>query len=88
MFNKIFLRTDFAQGMILKSQRSRKNTNSTVDVDRGYKHVENFRGGLSFDMMDSKHLISINRFELKYQDGGLVSFNGQSFTFRLSIKEI
>ena len=39
-------------------------------------------------MMDSKDIISSICFKLKNQNNQLVSFNGQSVTFRLSIKEI
>ena len=39
-------------------------------------------------MMESKDVISSICFKLKNENGSLVSFNGQSITFRLSIKEI
>ena len=37
--------------------------------------------------MDSKDLISMISIELKTENNELVSFNGQSVTFRLSIKK-
>ena len=39
-------------------------------------------------MMQSKDIISSICFKLKNENNQLVSFNGQSTTFRLSIKEI
>ena len=39
-------------------------------------------------MRESKDFISSISFELKKEYGILVSFNGQSITFRLSIKEV
>ena len=39
-------------------------------------------------MMESKHIISSICFKLNNENIQLVSFNGQSVTFRLSIKEI
>ena len=38
-------------------------------------------------MMESKDIISSNCFKLKNENGNLLSFNGQSVTFRLTIKE-
>ena len=59
-----------------------------MDVDPGFKYIEKFRGGVRWYMMESKDIISSIGFELKNENGILVSFNGQSVTFRLSIKEI
>ena len=39
-------------------------------------------------MTESKDVLSSISFKLKNEDGQLVSFNGQSISFRLSIKEI
>ena len=55
-----------------------------MDVDPGYKHIEKLRGGFQWYMMDTKDFISSINFKLKNENGNLVSFNGQSFTFRLS----
>ena len=60
----------------------------TMDVDPGYKYIETFRCGVRRFMMESKDVISSIRFKLKNENNQLVSFNGQSVTFRLSIKEI
>ena len=38
--------------------------------------------------MESKDIISSISFKLKNEDGDLVSFNGQSLSFSLSIEEI
>ena len=59
-----------------------------MDVDPGYKYIEKFRGGVLWYMMESKDVISSICFKLKSENNQLVSFNGQSITFRLSIKEI
>ena len=59
-----------------------------MDVDPGYKYIEKFRGGVQWCMMESKDNISGICFKLKNENNQLESFNGQSITFRLSIKEI
>ena len=87
-FDNIFIETDIARGMIFKGKRSGIIHNFTMDVDPGYKYIEKFRGGISWFMMEAKDIISSISLKLKNEDGNLVSFNGQSVTFRLSIKEI
>ena len=87
-FDNIFLECDIAQGMIFKGRRSGIIHNFTMDVDPGYKYIEKFRGGVQWYMMESKDIISSISFKLKIGNSELVSFNGQSVTFRLSIKEI
>ena len=74
--------------MIFKGSKSNIFQNWTMTVDRGYKYVEKFFGGISLYMMQSKDFISSICFKLKHENGNLVSINGQSVTFRLSIKEI
>ena len=59
-----------------------------TDVDPGYKYIEEFRGGVQWYMMGSKDFISRISCKLKKENNRLVSFNGQSFTFRLPLKEI
>ena len=59
-----------------------------MDVDSGYKYIENLRGGVQWYMMESKDNISSICFNLANENGNLVSFNGQSITFRLSTKKI
>ena len=87
-FDNIFLECDIAQGMIFKGKRNGIIHNFTMDVDPGYEYIEKFRGGVQWYMMESKDIISSIRFKLKNENGKLVSFDGQSVTFRLSIKEI
>ena len=59
-----------------------------MTVDPGYKYVESFTGGITWYMIETKDIISSICFKLKNENGNLLSFNGQSITFRLSIKEI
>ena len=59
-----------------------------MDVDPGYTYVEKFRCGVQWYMLESKDVISSICFKIKNENNQLVSFNGQSITFRLSIKEI
>ena len=87
-FDNIFLECDFARGMIFKGRKSNIIHNWTMTVDPGYKCVEKFSGGISWYMMESKDIFSSICFKLKIENGNLVSFKGQSITFRLSIKEI
>ena len=87
-FDNIFIETNIARGMIFKWKRSGIIFNFTMDVNPGYKYIHKFRGGIQWYMMESKDIISSICFNLKNENGNLVSFNGQSVTFRLSIKEI
>ena len=59
-----------------------------MDVDPGYMYIEKFRGGVQWYMMDTKDVLLNIFFKLKNENGQLVSFNGQSMTFRLSIEKI
>ena len=74
--------------MIFKSKRFGIIHNSTIDVDPGYRYNEKFRGGVQWYMMESKNFISSINFEIKSDNGKIVSFIGQSITLRLPIKEI
>ena len=87
-FDNIFIEFDIAKGMIFKGKRTGIIHNFTMDVDPGYKYIEKFRGGVMWYMMESKDNISSINFKLKNENRSLVSFNGQSVTFRLSMKEI
>ena len=87
-FDNIFIETDIAQGMIVRGRRTGIIHNFTMDVDPGYKYIEKFHVGIQWYMMQSKDIISSIFFKLKNENNQLVSFNGQSLTFRLSIKEI
>ena len=87
-FDNIFLECNIARGMIFRGKRSGIIHNFTMDVDPGYKYFEKFRGGVLWYMMESKDVISRICSKLKNENNQLVSINGQSITFRLSIKEI
>ena len=87
-FDNIFLECDIAGGMIFKTRRTEIIHNFTMDVNPGYKFLKKIRGGVQWYMMESEDVISSINFRLKNENGYLVSFNGQSVTFRFSIKEI
>ena len=87
-FDNIFLECKISQGMLFKGKRSGIIHNMVMDVSPGYRYIEKFRGGVLWYMMDSKDIISSICFKLKNENGNLVPFNGQSVTFRLSIREI
>ena len=59
-----------------------------MDVDPGYKYIEKFRGEVQWYMMETKDFILSINLKLENENGNLVSFNGQSVTCRLSIKEV
>ena len=74
--------------MIFKGKRSGIIHNFTMDVDPGYKFIEKFRGGVQWYMMETKDYISSICFNIKNENNEFFSFNGQSISFRLSIREI
>ena len=84
--DNIFLESNFAQGMIFQSKQSEIILNFTSDVNTGYKYIKKFRGGVQWYMMESEDFISSNNFTIKNENNNFVSFNGQSITFRYSIK--
>ena len=59
-----------------------------MTVDPGYKYVEKVSGGFTWFMMETKDVVPSISLNLKNEDNELVSFNGQSVTFKLSISEI
>ena len=73
--------------MIFGGKRSGIFHNLTMTVDPGYKNVENIAGGISWYMMNTKNFVSSISFKLKIENDDLVSSNGQSITFGLSIKK-
>ena len=87
-FDNIFRERDIAQGMVFKDKRSRIIHNFTLDVDPSYKYIERFRGGVQWYMEKSKDTYSSICFKLINESKQFVSINGQSITFRLSIKEV
>ena len=87
-FDNIFIECDIAKGIIFKGKRSGIIINFTIDVSPGYKYIHKVRGGVQSYMMESKDIISSICFKIKNENDQIVSFNGQSITFRLSLKEI
>ena len=87
-FDIVFLECDIARGIFFKGRKSNIIHYWTMTVDPGYKYVEKISGGISWYTMQSKDFISSICFKLKNENNQLVSFNAQSITFRLSIKEI
>ena len=87
-FNNIFIETDIAKGKIFKGRQSGIIMNFTMQVSPGYKFINRFQGGVQWYMMEAKGVISSICFKLKNKNNELVSLNGQSISFRLSIKEI
>ena len=87
-FDNIFIESNIAQGMNFKGRRSGVIHNFTMTVNPGYKYVERFEGGISWYAMNNIDVISSINFRIKNENGILVSFNGQSISFKLSIKEI
>ena len=87
-FDNIFLECNIAQGMIFRGRRSGIVHNFVMDVSPGYRYIEKFCGGVQWYMMESKDIISSICFKTKNENNQIVSFNGQSISFRLSIKEI
>ena len=59
-----------------------------MDVDPGNKYIGKFRGGVQWYMMEAEDFILNISFSLKIENERLISFKGQSITYRLSIKEI
>ena len=59
-----------------------------MTIDPGFKYVEKFAAGGTWYMMETKDVVSSFSLKLKNETNELVSSNGQSVTFSLSIKEI
>ena len=73
--------------MIFKGKRNAKFHNFTMDVDPGCKNKVKLRGGVQWCMMQSQDFNSSIGLRIKNENNELVSFGGQSITFRLSIKQ-
>ena len=58
-----------------------------MDDDPGYKFIGKFRGGVQWYMVETRDFISNINFISKNEKNEVVSFNGQSITFRSSIKK-
>ena len=87
-FDNIFIEANIAKGMILNGKRTGIVHNFTMTVNPGYKYVERFAGGITWYILNTNDFSSSINFKLKNEDDERVSFNGQSNTLRLSIKEI
>ena len=87
-FDNIFLECDIAKGMLFEGKRINIIHNWTMTVDPGYKDVEKLDGGVTWYMMETNDVISSISFKLKNENNELLSFNGQSISFRLLIREI
>ena len=87
-FSNIFFESDIAKGKIFKGKRSGIIMKFTMSVSPGYEYFCRFEGGVQWYMTEPKDNISSISFKLKNEDGDLVPFNGQSLSFRLSLKEI
>ena len=87
-FDNIFIEPNIAQGMIFKQKRTGIIHNFTMTVNPGYKYVERFAGGVAWYMLHTNDFLSSINFKLKNENNELVSFNGQSVSFRLSINEV
>ena len=83
---KIFLECDFAKGMILEVKTTGNISNFTLDILSGYKYIANFRGRVQRFIIETEDLISSISFKLN-EKSQLVSFKGESVSFRLSTKE-
>ena len=81
-FDNLFIETSIYEGIIFKAKRSGIFHNASMNVNPGYKFIEKFRGGVQWYRMRTNDFISIITFKLLNENGDLVSFNGQSITFR------
>ena len=86
--DNIFLECDIAKGMIYEQKRSGINHKWTMTVNPSYKYVESFAGGITWYMMETKDVISSTSFKIKNENNELLSFNGPSISFILSVKEL
>ena len=68
LFGVIFLECDIAQVMIFKGRRTGFIHSFIMNVNLGYKFIENFRGGLQWYMMDTKDVISSICFKLRNEN--------------------
>ena len=73
--------------MIFKGKQTRIIHNFTTDIDPVYNCIVEVAGGISWYMMESKDFISSVSVKLKNENNEMVSFIGQSITFRLPFKE-
>ena len=86
--DNIFIETDTSQGLFFKGKTSGIIQNFTVEFDPCYKYMENFSRRAQWYMIENQDFISSISFELKIKSNQIVSSNGQSVTFWLSIMEV
>ena len=59
-----------------------------MDIDPGFRYIEEFRGGIQWYLMESIDFVSIFGFKLKNKNGSFIAFfNGQSISLRLLEKK-
>ena len=75
-YDNTFVECDIAHGMIFRGKRSGVIHIFTMDVNAGFKYIENFRGGVQWYMIDTKVFISSINFKLKNENNKLDPFNG------------
>ena len=64
-FDKIFIETVIAKGLIFKGKRTGITMKFTMSVSPGYKFINNFERGVQWYMMETKDVISSLCFKLK-----------------------
>ena len=85
-FGNLLLETVIAQGKIFNGNGSRMLSSFRMDVDPVLKYIEKFcEGGQWYTLHIIDFLLNI-KFKLKNENNELVYFNGQSITFRLSLR--
>ena len=86
-FDNFFIETGIAKRMLFKGKRTGIIHKFSLNANSVYKFVERFSVGITWYMMETKDGFSRISLKVKNENGNLVSFNGESITFRLSIKE-
>ena len=59
-----------------------------MKISPRHKYTANVRDAVQWYMLKNEDFVSSVSFELRSENNEIVSFNGQSITFRLSIKEV
>ena len=85
--DKFSLETDNAQVIFFKGKRIGILFNYTTTINPGYKFVEKLHGETKWYMMENKDFVSNISFISKNENGNLVSFNGRSDIFEISIEQ-
>ena len=74
--------------MIFKGKLTGKVFNWSMNINPAFKNIEKFIEGVQWYMKSSNDFFSKISLELKNEHGELVSFNGRSVSFRLSIEKV